>query len=89
MNLDACRFRMEKQASQRKGTKKMENLTNDRLHSNGTKELFPTYVNIGFKPALEGDEELIILRFKAKQALDFDLKMQDCILVDKDLRTVK
>ena len=72
-----------------KETKKMENLTNDRLHSNGTKELFPTYVNIGFKPALEGDEELIILRFKAKQALDFDLKMQDCILVDKDLRTVE
>ena len=33
--------------------KQMQNFTNDRLHTNGEKILYPTFVNIGDKPALE------------------------------------
>ncbi|MDL2223803.1 DUF5110 domain-containing protein [Bacteroidales bacterium OttesenSCG-928-M06] len=69
--------------------KKMENLTNDRLHTNGVKALYPTFVNIGDQEALGGSEDLFIIKFRAKQKLKFDLKAIDVILVDKDLNTIK
>ena len=69
--------------------KGMENLTNDRLHTNGIKALYPTFVNIGNKEMLEGNENLFILKFKAKRKLKFDLKAIDGILVDKNLNTHK
>jgi len=67
----------------------MENLTNDRLHTNGVKALYPTFVNVGNKPVLEGSDDLFILKLKAKKNLKFDLKMIDGVLVDKDLNTTK
>jgi hypothetical protein len=67
----------------------MDNLTNDRLHTNGVKALYPTFVNVGDKPALEGSDDLFILKLKAKRNIKFDLKMTDGILVDKNLNTVK
>lgn len=67
----------------------MDNLTNDRLHTNGVKALYPTFVNVGNKPVLEGSGDLFILKLKAKRNLKFDLKMKDGILVDKDLDMVK
>lgn len=67
----------------------MENLTNDRLHTNGEKALYPTFVNIGDKETLEGDLDLFILKFKAKNKVKFDLKAIDGFLVDKKLRTHK
>ena len=69
--------------------KGMENLTNDRLHTNGIKALYPTFVNIGNKEMLEGNENLFILKFKAKRKLKFDLTAIDRILVDKNLNTHK
>ena len=69
--------------------KEMENLTNDRLHTNGVKALYPTFVNIGAKDALEGTTDLFILKFKAKRKLKFDLKPIDGMLVDKNLSTHK
>ncbi len=69
--------------------KQMDNLSNDRLHTNGEKVLYPTFVNIGNKEPLEGTSDLFILRFKAKRNLKFDLKMKDGFLVDKNLNTVK
>lgn len=67
----------------------MENLTNDRLHTNGVKALYPTFVNIGNKESLEGNLDLFVLKFKAKHKLKFDLKAQDGMLVDKNLSTQK
>lgn len=67
----------------------MENLTNDRLHTNGVKALYPTFVNIGDKETLEGDLDLFILKFKAKNKVKFDLKAIDGFLVDKKLGTHK
>ena len=69
--------------------KEMKNLIYDRLHTNGTKALYPTFVNLGEKPYLEGNEELIILKFKAKQPVKFNLKAQDGILVDKNMNVIK
>lgn len=69
--------------------KAMENLTNDRLHSNGTKALYPTFVNLGDKETLEGTEELFVLKLKAKRKVKFDLKAVDGLLVDKKLISQK
>ena len=68
--------------------KGMENLTNDRLHTDGEKVLYPTFVNVGDKPAVEGDVELFVIRLKAKGDVQFDLKAQNGVLVDKNLNRV-
>lgn len=65
------------------GMKKMENLTNDRLHTNGTKSLYPTFVNIGEHELLEGDSDLFVIKLKAKRKVTFKLTATDGYLVDK------
>lgn len=67
--------------------KAMENLTYDRLHTNGMKSLYPTFVNLGKQEPLNGSEDLFILKFRAKRKVKFDLALKDGILVDKELRT--
>lgn len=69
------------------GMKEMLNMTNDRLHTNGVKALYPTFVNVGAKETLEGTQDLFIIKLKAKEKLKFDLKPLDGILVDKELNT--
>ncbi|HAY3561848.1 TPA: DUF5110 domain-containing protein [Elizabethkingia meningoseptica] len=68
--------------------KKMENFTNDRLHSNREKVLYPTFVNIGKQESITGNNNLFIIKLKAKKNLKFNLKLQQGILVDKDLNSV-
>lgn len=70
------------------GIKKMENLTNDRLHSNGTKSLYPTFVNVGNQELITGDTDLFVIRLKAKRAVKFALKAVDGFLVGKNLTVV-
>lgn len=65
--------------------KSMENLTNDRLHSDGQKVLYPTFVNVGHKDPLNGSSKLFIIKFRAKQDLTFHLKANGGVLVDKFL----
>lgn len=69
--------------------KGMENLTNDRLHSNGAKVLYPTFANVGKKDVLNGTNDILVIKLKAKRDLKFDLKLGDGILVDKDLNYKK
>lgn len=71
------------------GLKAMENLTYDRLHTNGQKALYPTFVNLGDKEVLEGSSDLFILKLKAKRKVKFNLKAIDGILVDKKLNMLK
>ena len=66
----------------------MENFTNDRLHTDGSKVLYPTFVNVGNKTALNRSENLFIIRFKAKQNVTFNLKLTEGILVNKDLECI-
>ena len=71
------------------GMKEMVNLTYDRLHTNGQKALYPTFVNKGDSPTLDGDGELFVIKFKAKKDGRLTLKAQDGLLVDRNLGTVK
>jgi hypothetical protein len=66
----------------------MENFTNDRLHTDGSKVLYPTFVNLGNKPTLNGSENLFIIKLKAKQNVTFNLKPTDGILANKDLEYI-
>lgn len=66
----------------------MENMTDDRLHSNGQKALYPTFVNIGDQDSLEGTDDLFQIRFKAKQNYHYNLQVKDGMLVDVHLNTV-
>lgn len=70
------------------GIEAMKNMTNDRLHTNGVKALYPTFVNIGEQPYLEGDNQLLLIRFKAKKDYTYNLQPIDGMLVDKMMNTV-
>ena len=71
------------------GMKDMVNLTYDRLHTNGQKELFPTFVNRGNNFLLDdGDHDLFVIKFRARKAGRFSLKMRDGLLVDRNLGCV-
>ena len=65
--------------------KSMQNLTNDRLHTDGEKVLYPTFVNIGDEESLQGNNDLFIIKLKAKKALKFNLAPQKQILVNNSL----
>jgi hypothetical protein len=67
----------------------LENVTNDRLHSDGEKVLYPTLVNMGAQPALEGSEDLFIIRMKAKHKLSVNFKPSQVILVDQHLNSLE
>jgi len=69
--------------------KQMENLTNDRLHTNGNKALYVTFVNLGNKEVLNGSMDLFVIKLKAKRKLKFELKAIDGFLVDKNLNSVR
>ena len=71
------------------GTKDMENLTYDRLHKNGQKALYPTFVNTGNKATLAGNGTLVEITFKARQSGELNLQMLDAMLVDKKLNTIE
>ena len=72
-----------------KAAKNMHNMTNDRLHTNGQKALYPTFVNIGNHETLEGNQDLFIIKLKAKRNLKFDLQAKDGILVNRRMETLK
>ncbi|MDR2472283.1 MAG: DUF5110 domain-containing protein, partial [Tannerella sp.] len=63
--------------------KEMDNLTKDRLHTNGDKALYPTFVNRGNRETLTGTSDLLLIRFKARRNLKFNLKATDIMLIDK------
>ncbi len=67
----------------------MENITKDRLHSDGEKVLYPTFVNIGEQKYVEGNLPLFTIQFKAKKACKPTFKMNHLMMVDKFLRIKK
>ncbi len=73
---------------EKKNMRNLHNLTYDRLHSNGQKALYPTFVNKGYEWTLEGDKELFVLKFRAKKNATFKLKVRDGLLVDRALNTI-
>ena len=67
--------------------KNMTDLTKDRLHTNGTKALYPTFANQGNEFLLEGSGDLFVIKFVAKRRVKFTLTAKDGILVDRRLGT--
>ena len=68
----------------------MVNLTYDRLHGDGTKALYPTFVNRGHANLLDaGNPELFVIKLKAKRAGKFNLTAKDGLLIDRGLGVVK
>lgn len=68
--------------------KDMENLTYDRLHTDGKKALYPTFVNRGNNFLLEeGTPKLFVIKFRAKKAGKFNLHASDGMLIDRNLGT--
>lgn len=65
----------------------MQDLTNDRLHTDGTKVLYPTFVNIGDKETLNGSDDLFVIEFRARRDTRFTPQPVDIVLVDKALNT--
>lgn len=66
----------------------LDNYTRDRLHTNGLKALYVTFVGKGDARAISGDEILCRLRFRAIKAGAVNLKAKDIVLVDKNLRAI-
>ena len=95
-NVNALSFALpyDTRALQYKGVEKiamkdLENLTYDRLHTNGQKALYPTFVNRGNNFLLDdGDHDLFVIRFTARTPWRYNLKAQDGILVDRNLGSV-
>ncbi len=68
--------------------KAMQNFTNDRLHTDGEKVLYPTFINVGNQDVLEGDVELFVIKLRAKRNVKPALEVKHGLLVDKNLNTV-
>ena len=65
------------------------NFSRDRLHTDGTKAFYPTFVGVDNERPLNGDAVLVVLHFKAKTAGAVKLKPTDIILVDRQLYSHK
>lgn len=73
-----------------KGVAQMQNLTKDRLHTNGKKSLYPTFVNIGEQKYTEGNQDLFVIHFRAKNSSRISpLKPTDGMILDKYMNVVK
>ena len=69
--------------------KGMQNLTKNRMHTDGSTALYPTFVNLGEKSRINGSGVLFKIRMKAKRNVKFALKAADGVLVDKFMNSVK
>lgn len=67
----------------------MYNMTYDRLHTDGSKVLYPTFVNLGTKTLLNGNGTVARIRFRAKQRATFDTKTAgNFIITDRSLHSI-
>lgn len=65
--------------------KSMEGLTLDRLHTDGTKVLYPTFINFGERETLNEGKAQFVIEMKAKKDFHFPLKPSSGVIVDKQL----
>lgn len=68
---------------------KMQNMTYDRLHTDGTKVLYPTFVNIGEAPTLDGDHQLMLIRFRAVATNPKTPKVTHRMVVSPSLKNIE
>ena len=70
-------------------TGNMANYSKNRMHSNGSTVIYPTFINEGNQHTLSGDCELVKVTLKAKKNIKFNIEAVDGMIVDKHLNTVK
>ena len=70
-------------------TGSMTNYSKNRLHSNGSTAVYPTFINEGNQATISGNVALVKVTLKAKKNIRFNIKAVDGIIVDKHLNTVK
>lgn len=63
----------------------MRNLTYDRRHTDGSQVLYPTFVNVGDQPVVQGDVTLLVICMKAQKAFTVKPTTPKGMLVDKAL----
>lgn len=63
----------------------LNNFSLDRLHTNGVKAFYPTFVGVDNAEPISGDVTLATVRFKARTSGPVKLKATDIILVDRQL----
>ena len=63
----------------------MYDMTRDRLHTNGTKALYPTFINLVSSRAINGNQDLVKLYFIAKKDLKYSVRSTDEILVRRQM----
>ena len=66
--------------------KGMRNMTYDRHHTDGSQVLYPTFVNIGEQPTIEGNVTLFTLHFKANKAFRAPKSNVKGLLVSRSLK---
>lgn len=65
--------------------KDMRNMTYDRHHTDGSQVLYPTFVNIGQQPTIEGSATLFVIHFKALRAFRAPKASAKGMLVNNNL----
>lgn len=70
-------------------TGNMKNYSKNRMHGDGKTVVYPTFVNEGNQPTINGDIELVKVIFKAKKNVKFDINNHNGIMADKLLNTIK
>lgn len=65
--------------------KDMRNMTYDRHHTDGSQVLYPTFVNIGQQPTIEGSATLFVIHFKALRAFRASKASAKGMLVSNNL----
>lgn len=66
----------------------MQNFSKNRMHGNGETAVYPTFVNVGDKPTLQDDADLVKVTFKAKRNIKFNLNAVDALIIDKALNSI-
>jgi hypothetical protein len=63
----------------------MKNMSYDRRHTDGSQVLYPTFTNLGEKPALSGSATLFVIHFKALRNLKIKENHVHGMFVDRNL----
>ncbi|MDE5935219.1 MAG: hypothetical protein K2G95_05550 [Muribaculaceae bacterium] len=67
----------------------MRNMTYDRLHTDGSKALYPTFANIGEASTLSGDRQLMLIRFRPLVAAPKAPVARHRIIVSPSLKSIE
>lgn len=67
------------------GLPQMDNLTRDRLHTDGTRAVYPTFVNLGDKPLVSGNGLLFQVRFRLLKGGAAAPEVRDAVTVSPAL----